>query len=76
VLWFRGFPARPAAEHQIFRDNLKNFRSLGWQENWEAVARPLLQEARAARPEGPGLLLLLASLLLAFLLLSLLPVAA
>jgi beta-1,4-mannosyltransferase len=73
AMWFRGFPGRPAAQHQLFRDNLEDFRKLGWQENWEAVARPVLQEAGVAGREGPGLLLLLASVLLAFLLLSLLP---
>jgi len=36
--WFDGFPISCKEEHNLFRENLEEFRSLGWDENWDCVA--------------------------------------
>jgi len=36
--WFEDFPSSNKEDHKLFRENLKEFRSLGWSENWDCVA--------------------------------------
>merc|ERR1712059_58629 len=39
--WFRKFPGQPSVKHKEFRNELEQFRSLGWKENWDRVALDL-----------------------------------
>lgn len=39
--WFRGFPQENNMHRQLFRRNLKDFQSWGWQDEWTKVALPV-----------------------------------
>jgi len=45
VSWYRDFPGFPgSSRHRGFRENLAQFRQLGWKENWNKVALPIFKE--------------------------------
>ena len=44
VSWFQDFPGFPgSSRHRGFRENLAEFRQLGWKENWNKVLLASLQ---------------------------------
>jgi len=46
VSWFLEFPGFPgSSRHRRFRENLAQFRQLGWKENWNKVALPIFKES-------------------------------
>ena len=63
VSWFQDFPGFPgSSRHRGFRENLAEFRQLGWKENWNKVFVslqqnllniPLLQVALPIFKENP-----------------------
>jgi len=45
VSWYQDFPGFPgSSRHRGFRENLAQFRQLGWRENWNKVALPIFKE--------------------------------
>jgi len=74
VSWYQDFPGFPgSSRHRGFRENLAQFRQLGWRENWNKVALPIFKE-NPLRPKNlESLTSFLFTLAAVALVLSLLP---
>jgi len=74
VSWFQDFPGFPgSSRHRGFRENLAEFRQLGWKENWNKVALPIFKD-NPLRPRNlESLTSFLYALAYVALILSLLP---
>ena len=42
--WFQGFPLAKRPDQEAMRDNVDQFRRLGWSENWDKVALPVFKQ--------------------------------
>jgi len=56
--WFQGFPSVSHEDHKLFRDNLKEFRSLGWSENWDSVALNVFKQKKDSDSFISGLIMM------------------
>ena len=45
--WFQGFPLAKRPDQQAIRDNIDQFRKLGWSENCDKVAMPVFKQKSA-----------------------------
>jgi len=56
--WFKGFPSLKQVDHQVFSENLKEFRSLGWSENWDTIALNVFKQKKDSDSFISGLIMM------------------
>eukprot|EP00092_Neocalanus_flemingeri_P007246 GFUD01007826.1.p1 GENE.GFUD01007826.1~~GFUD01007826.1.p1 ORF type:complete len:445 (-),score=151.04 GFUD01007826.1:63-1397(-) len=55
--WFEDFPSSKE-DHELFRENLKEFRSFGWNENWNSVALNVFKQKKDSDSLISGLMMM------------------
>ena len=56
--WFEGFPSSNNVDHKVFSENLKEFRNLGWSENWDTVALNVFKQRKDSDSFISGLIMM------------------
>jgi len=56
--WFRGFPSSENSDHSLFRNNLEQFRSFRWSQNWDLVALNVFRQKKGSDSFISGLIMM------------------